>query len=129
MSDRPQSLLVIDNVDFTTYIEVPTYQVNKNDVYTKWTDANHIEHRYLNRTKISGSFTFQFSDPGDFHKFLELIKEKTTTGRYVPNCLVYCVNVRQVELANLYFNFDPKEVTPFIGIKDYGGIEIEIEER
>ena len=52
--------------DLTPAVDVQHYDVNVNDVYTAWTDANWIEHRDKVRTRIEGRIILGYSNAASF---------------------------------------------------------------
>lgn len=122
-------LLKIDNVDFTNNIVVPTYSINKNNMYITWTDANHIDHQYLTRTKVSGSFTAFFDSVSTLNLFLETIEKNRTKEGYIPNCLVYCNNTETVELIDIFVDFITPGILPVVGTSKNETFEVTISQR
>lgn len=49
------TLLSINSVDYTKYVRTQEYSVLKADVMETWTDANHITHGHVLRTRLTGS--------------------------------------------------------------------------
>lgn len=77
-------LLKINNVDFTdNVIHQKGYSVLSQDIYTRWTDGNHIEHREVSRQRVSGSFNMVFRSEAEFNTFIEAIAAVKTSG-YCP---------------------------------------------
>ena len=62
-------------IDFTQFIEVPSYDVNMVDVTEDWTDANYTTHRIVPTSKIQGKFNMRFTTPQDYNKFMWLLAE------------------------------------------------------
>lgn len=54
--------LVIDNVDWTPYIDVRTYAINQKAEVKEWQDGNGRYHQDFIRGRISGSFKIGFKD-------------------------------------------------------------------
>lgn len=122
-------LLNIAGEDFTNLITVPSYQVNNNDVYTTWTDANHIEHRYRTRTKVSGSFTMFFPTVEDYHLFRRTIQNNKNSLGYIPNCIVYCNNTNITIQVDLFIDFTLSDILPVIGNNQNEELQVTITER
>lgn len=122
-------LVTIAGQDFTNLITVPSYQVNKNDVYKSWTDANHVEHRYRTRTKVSGSFTLFFPTVEDYRLFQNTINSQKVLAGYVPNCQIYCNNIDQIETVDLFIDFSFPDILPVIGSNKNEECQVTITER
>ena len=48
--------LTVANQNFTPYIIDGTYDIQTEDQYEKWDDANMVEHRVIVTSKVKGSF-------------------------------------------------------------------------
>ena len=77
-------LFKINNVDFTARVNQRSYSVQKQPVYTTWTDGDWINHREIARTQISGSFNMTFVTEQQYEDFLAAIAAVQTTGGYCP---------------------------------------------
>lgn len=62
-------------IDFTDCIELPSYDVNYEDVNEDWEDANYFTHRIRVRSKITGKLDLRFSDLARYNEFLHLLKK------------------------------------------------------
>ena len=51
-----QTQVVVNNTNITPYIVEGSYNVNSEDVYESWNDANKVEHRIVTTEKVKGSF-------------------------------------------------------------------------
>lgn len=122
-------LFNIAGKDFTTFITVPSYLVNQDGDYIEWIDLNRRKHRYLTRSKVSGSFTMLFSNINDYYEFLNTINENRTANGYISGCIVYCNNIMTTETVDLFIDFMPADILPVIGTNDNEGFEVTIEER
>lgn len=122
-------LFKIGETNFTSFITVPSYKVNKNDVYMSWTDANHKQHRFLTRRQVSGSFSMLFDSVTDYNLFLSTIESKKNREGYIPNCRVYCNNTNTVENVDLFIDFEVADILPVIGTSDNESFEVTITER
>lgn len=127
MTKKP--LFCIGEKEFTNFIVVPSYKVNRNDQYLSWTDANHIQHRHKTRTKVSGSFSMLFNDVDSFCKFLETVETSKNQALYIPDCSVYCNNIDQVQNVNLFISYDVSDYIPLFGTGENQSFEVTIEER
>lgn len=62
-------------VDYTQYVELPSYDVNYEDVNEDWEDANYFTHRIRVRSKITGKLDLRFSDLAKYNEFIYLLKK------------------------------------------------------
>ena len=127
--NNPLPLFIIAGVlDLTQFIEVPTYKVNLKDGYEEWTDMNKTDHHDINSQKAEGTFSVKFETLEQFQTFLIVMKDcKKPNGSY--DCSVYCTNTLSVINVEMYIDFDPANVMPYIGAKDYDSIEITVKQR
>lgn len=127
--NNPLPLFIIAGVlDLTPFIEVPTYKVNLRDGYEEWTDMNKTDHHDINSQKAEGTFSVKFETLEQFQTFLIVMKDyKKQNGSY--DCSVYCTNTLSAINVEMYIDFDPANVMPYIGAKDYDSIEITVKQR
>lgn len=78
----PLVLLNIGGTDLTSYIDKQNYDVNTADVFEEWTDANHIKHRHIIRTRLSGTISIGFKSSTDVSNFLTLLSNNVQSGGY-----------------------------------------------
>ena len=127
--NNPSPLFIIAGVlDLTNFIEVPTYKVNLRDGYEEWTDMNKTDHHDINARKAQGTFSVKFETLEQFQTFMIVMKDyKKQNGSY--DCSVYCTNILSAINVEMYIDFDPPNVMPYIGSKDYDSIEITVSQR
>lgn len=124
-------LLVINNVDLTSMITVPNYVMNQTDVAETWTDGNKKEHEYIIRTRTDGRFTIKPKTPEEFHLFNSTIQaNKVASGDNSGAVLasVYVNNLDTVQSKYFRFSYDPSNILPLIGVKNYDGFEVTAKE-
>ena len=121
-------LFNIAGVDLTKHITVPSYEVNQEDEYKKWTDANYIEHRECFRKRISGKFTMKFLDKARYFEFLELLETNREVGGYTPASL-YVNNLNKVVATNVFISIAPANTLPFFRNESYKGFTVTVKER
>lgn len=121
-------LFVIGQIDFTRRILVPTYQVNRQPIYTSWKDGYGVTHRDITRFKMSGTFTLYFDSIADQLEFQELLRVSTTAGGYVDTML-YDNLSNKTYPAQVYLDIAPRNVLPLLGEAEHDGIAVKIEER
>lgn len=124
-----QRLFIVAGVmDLTNFIQVPSYQVNLQDGYDEWIDNNKTTHRDIVSKKAKGSFEVKFETLEQFQTFILVMKEyKKQNGSY--DCTVFCNNTLTTINVEMFIDFDPANVMPYIGAKDYDAIEITVEQR
>lgn len=127
MDTNEHSLFIVNGVDITQNITVPSYKVNEFSVSSEWNDANEVTHKDVIRKRVKGSFTVLFDNPTDYTNFLQLIDENTTPGDYVI-ATVYLNNKNRVVTRNFFINMEPQNEMPFMGRKELDGFDIDIEE-
>lgn len=124
-------LVVINSVNFTNLITVPNYTMVRKDVTKSWTDGNENEHEYIIRSRISGRFTAKPLTPEDYHLFNSTIEaNKVTSGDKSGAILasLYINNLNTVVSGYFRFDYDPANVLPLMGSKDYEGFEVTVKE-
>lgn len=99
------ALLTINNVDFTSKINQRKYNVQKQPVYTTWTDGNHVTHRSITRNRVSGSFTMSFLSAVEFDAFNAAVNAVKTVGGYLP-VTVYVNNTKESLTINAFLDYD-----------------------
>lgn len=132
MTNEVARLLVINGIDFTNQITVPSYQINRKDVGDTWTDGNKQEHFYVIREQIEGTFTYRPESVEMYHLFCSTIREnKIKTGKNAGAVLASLYINNENTVANTYvrFTFEPANNLPFIdGGMDYEGFEVTVKE-
>ena len=125
----PERLFIVGGVlDLTEHITVPSYKVNLLDGYEEWIDNNKVTHRDIVSKKAQGSFSVHFETLEEYLTFIATMKElKKSNGSY--DCSVYCNNTLTVYTIEMFVDFEPANVMPFIGAKDYDAIEITVTQR
>lgn len=122
-------LLYINGIDFTKHIKMGTWKVNSKPVYTEWLDYGKKKHKHKHRDQISGSFRVYFRTVEEFRKFFDTIEENTNKNGYVM-CQVFLNNLDGISPpTEIAFNYDIANYKPIMGVEDYDGIDISIEER
>lgn len=120
--------IVNGTMDLTNFIVVPSYQVNLLDGYEEWTDNNKVTHRDIISKKASGSFSLKFENLDQYQAFLlYMANNKKQNGSY--DCTVYFNNTLSSETIEMFIDFEPANVMPYVGVKDYDAIEVTVEQR
>lgn len=122
-------LLYINGIDFTQHIKMGTWKVNSKPVYTEWTDYGKKKHKHKHRDQISGSFKVYFRTIEEFTKFFKTIENNKDNSGYVT-CQVFLNNLDGLSApSEITFSYDIANYKPVMGIEDYDGFDITIEER
>lgn len=125
----PQRLFIVGGVlDLTEYITVPSYKVNLRDVYEEWTDNNKTTHQDVVAKKVQGSFSVHFETLEEYLTFIATMKSLKKQNR-AYDCSVYCNDMLEAYNIEMFIDYDPPNVMPYIGTKDYDAIEIEVSQR
>lgn len=75
-------ILRINGVDFTNNVVNGTYDINTEERFSEWEDANHRKHRSDYHTKVVGTFDLFFKDTEDYYTFVNVIKDgRLSDGR------------------------------------------------
>lgn len=120
-------LFGIQHTDFTKYIVSPTYQVNKQDDYESWKDANGIKHRVVYRSRISGTFDMKFIDRTQYENFLMALETVKQDGYYTV--LLYVNNTLQLEMADVFIEIDPAMTAQYSRVPEMNKFKVRVEER
>lgn len=78
----PSVFFKIDSTDLTSYVDIQSYAVNREDVFEEWDDGNWITHREIARTRYVGTFRLGFSSSTAFSSFMTLIGTAKKAGGY-----------------------------------------------
>lgn len=114
--------------DLTKHITMSSYNVNEEDVYTGWTDANRVDHRFVHRQRVSGKFTMKFTEKEEYFSFLELCKSNKTREGYITTKL-YVNNLNQVKELDVFITFKPANNLPLYKNGEYKGFEVNVRGR
>lgn len=72
----------IGTVNLTAWVNTRDYEMNSEDVYETWTDANWTDHRVIARQRITGKVKLGFSKPADFAAFIAAMSSQRQAGGY-----------------------------------------------
>ena len=104
----PTVFFQIGTTDLTSYVDVQTYAVNKEDVYGQWTDGNWIDRRVIARQRRSGSFSVGFAAAADFAAWTSLLASAKTTGGYYA-VTAYINNTGSTDTFNAFLDVSNPE--------------------
>lgn len=122
-------LFDINGTDYTTFIQAPTYKVNAMEVYEEWTDGNKVNHREVVRQRVQGTFTMIFDNQVDYLAFMQVIDAYKVIGDGSVLGTFYLNNKNTTIQTKVYFNIEPANTLPFLGVKSCEGVQVTIEER
>ena len=121
-------LFYLGGINYTSKIIEGTYEVNSEDVYTSWTDANLTVHRHRGRTKWSGSFRMYFGTQEEYLEFLQALKDSETDEGGGYNVGLMCNNLHKFAYKQVYIKFEPTRYQKVLGKAYYPNVTIKIEE-
>lgn len=121
-------LFVIGDNNYTSNITVPSYNVNKKNVVTEWTDVTKTKHQDVIRTCIEGDFEMLFDTLEELDAFLDDVENNTTTGNYI-HASFYDNKTRQLVESDYFIEFELPNDRPFYRIKAHDPFQVKIEER
>lgn len=128
MAIEVKPLFILGYHDYTKNIKMPTYSVNRLDVYNEWKDANGLNHRDVYRTSVEGSFTLWFDDMMEYEKFINDLKTfKNIDGSY--RLTVYINNLLDSCSNDFYLDYSPANELPYMGSKTHDGCSVSIKEK
>lgn len=99
-------LAKIGDRDITKNIITDSYEVNAEDVYNEWTDANKRRHRDVIRQRVVGTFTLKFNTEEEHADFVSLLKANKALDHTLPMTL-YVVNNNEEKQTNVYYSLKP----------------------
>ena len=121
-------LVTINGIDITKYITTASYEVNSENIYEEWQDADYVTHREIIREKVSGEFELKFPSDGGhaYAEFIELLKQNTASGK-IP-ITVFVNNRNEYRTFNAYYEFAPTMRRNYMNRKVYENADFELEE-
>lgn len=123
-------LLVIGGTSFTHHIKVPSYKVNRTEVFKEWENLNKTKRRDFERYKVSGSFTLIYDDPSELDAFFDTVENlKTQTSDSSIPMTVYLNNLHTTATITGYIKYTPANEKPYFGREKISGFEVTIEEK
>ncbi|MDT3387060.1 MAG: hypothetical protein LIR46_04760, partial [Bacteroidota bacterium] len=96
--------------------------------YEEWVDCNKVTHRDTHSRKAQGSFNLRFPTLEEYQTFMVVMKDyKKQNGSY--DCSVFCNNYLTTINVEMFIDFEPANVMPYIGAKDYDSIDVTVQQR
>ena len=122
------NLFKISSTDLTKYEDMEKHSVNRQDIFTAWTDGNHIEHRTVSRTQITGTVYLKFPRVTDYSTFLTLLQTAVTADGYY-NITVYCSNTGTTETIEAFLDIVSETKWDLSTPMKYHGVTLQITQR
>lgn len=122
-------LAIVNDVDITPYINTKTYNVNSDDIYESFENANYVETRIFTRKKIKGSFEVALYGRNgmDYETFLENWNAAVEDG--IVTIGLWVMNDNQYEAIEAYYKFASSKHAELMNGNYIDRITITIEER
>lgn len=98
-------LFKISTTDLTKWEDTEQHKVNRDDVFTTWTDGNWVEHREIVRTRISGTVVLGFKRETEFTAFMTLLTTARDVNGYYP-VTVWCSNTNTSETIDAFLDLE-----------------------
>lgn len=128
-SMEPQRLFIVAGMmDLTSFIEVPSYQVNLREGYNGWTDSNFTEHRDKAYEKVAGSFRIRFETVDQFQAFMVVMDNNKNDDGSI-DCTVFLNNKLTTITTALFVDFEAANIMPLIETGQFDGIDITVVQR
>lgn len=79
----------IGSSNLSPFADIQNYEMNSEDVFDTWTDANWLDHRVIVKQRISGKIKLGFAKASDFSDFLTLLAgARKADGSYTVTAYV-----------------------------------------
>lgn len=121
-------LFKISTTDLTKWEYTEQHEVNRDDVYTTWTDGNWVEHREIVRTRITGTVVLGFKRETEFTAFMTLLTTARDVNGYYP-ITVWCSNTNTSETINAFLDIEGDTVWDVTAPIKYHKITVSIHGR
>ena len=112
------SLFIINETDFTEYVNRRSYTMHENNIIGTWVDVNHVTHGDLLRKKVKGSFKMMFTNALKYNEFVTCVNQNRKADSKVP-VTVYVDGRNAVASFNAFL--DVSNVKPIFSNDAYGG--------
>lgn len=122
-------LFVLKGKDYTNKIIQGSFDVNSEDVYSTWTDANNLKHREIYRQRIKGSFEMYFKDEEAYNEFIEDVRMSKTNAGYCYVGIMTNNENKYHEMAEVFVDFSPKRQQRVLGKGYFPNVTVKIEGR
>lgn len=96
----------INGTDYSHRVVGSGYQVQKNDEYNTWRDANGKDHDSIYRTRVEGKFNMKFLNITEYNTFLDVLALAKNNDRTYP-VQVYDNKTHQTVSITAFIDFTP----------------------
>lgn len=122
-------LFILNGIDYTNHITVPSYNVQKEAVEKTWEDATYTMHTDILRWRLKGSFTIYFDSNSELDDFLTNLRNCTSeTDNYVDASLYDNLSSTLIT-SKFKFKISFANNRPYLGTKKHDGYNVTVEER
>lgn len=121
-------LFILNDVDYTNHILVPSYKVQKEPVTKTWEDATYKIHADVVRWRMQGSFTIYFDSNEELNDFLTNLRNCRGLDNYTDATLFDNESREQV-VSRYKFKISLVNNVPYFGVKKHDGYEVQVEEQ
>lgn len=99
-------MFAINGTDYSHRVVGSGYQVQKNDEYNTWRDANGKDHDSIYRTRVEGKFNMKFLNITEYNTFLDVLALAKNNDRTYP-VQVYDNKTHQTVSITAFIDFTP----------------------
>lgn len=118
----------IGSTDLTDYVDIQNYDINREDEYESWTDANGYEHREVIRKRVSGSIALGFKTAASFASFNALMTSARQTGGYYAVTL-YVNNTGATVTTNAFLDLSSEAKWDLTNSREWHVQTVTVKER
>lgn len=121
-------LFILNDVDYTQHIMVPSYKVQREEVTKEWEDALYQNHVDLLRYRLEGSFTIYFDVISEFFEFLDTLENMRGTDNYIEATL-YDNKTHSLKTSKFQFTVTLQNDLPYYQVERHNGYNIQVKEK
>ena len=101
------TLATVNGNDITRYIDKDTFQINSEDVYESWQNANFVEKRIFVRKRVEGQFEIRCGKGLTLAAFISNWEAAVSNG--VVTMGVFVQNDNSFEAIQAFYSFEGQE--------------------
>lgn len=124
----PSYFFKISSTDLSGYEDIQNHSVQLLDEYETWVDGNHVTHRVITRTRISGTVILGFKKATDFAALQTLLGSAKDANGYYP-ISVYCNNTGACESVNAFLDIQGADKWDVTNSRQWQVVTITISQR
>lgn len=121
-------LFILDGVDYTKNIIVPSYEVQRKPVTKEWEDATYTKHKDLLRWRLEGSLTIYFDVYDEFREFMDRLNSMRGPDNYIE-ATFYDNDTATTKTSNYSIEISLVNDLPYYQNKKHSGYKLQIEEK